>query len=55
MKKFALCDEYKKLYDKVVPPVQLMESETQKMKDKVKQMRKIVQRYDQLLSQKANR
>lgn len=33
MKRFALCDEYKKLYEKVVPPVQLIETQTAKMRD----------------------
>ena len=55
LKRFALCDEYKKLYDKVVPPVQLMETQTAKMKDKVKKMKLIVARYDEALSTKANR
>ena len=55
LKKFALCDEYKKLYEKVVPPVQLIETQTAKMRDKVKKMKHIVARYDEALSTKANK
>ena len=31
MKRFALCDDYKELYDKVVPPVAEMDKLTQKL------------------------
>ena len=35
MKRFALCDDYKALYDKVVPPVAQMDSLTQKMSEEI--------------------
>ena len=50
MKNFALNSDYKELYDKIVPPVAIVETQMQKVDQKVKKFKKIVARYDELLS-----
>ena len=55
MKSFALNTDLKELYDKVVPPVALVETQVHNMSQSVSKFKKIVARYDELLSQKASK
>ena len=54
-KKFALNKELKDLYDKIVPPVAVMQAVGQRMQEDVSQLKAIVEQYDQNLSMKANK
>ena len=55
MKRFALCDDYKALYDKVVPPVAEMDTLTQKTTEEVEQLKTIIAKYDADLCVKASK
>ena len=55
MKEYAKYVDYKELYEKVVPPVQLLESESQNAIKEVQEIRRVVARFDDILSQKANK
>ena len=55
MKRYALNEQYLTLYEKVVPPVQMMETQTQQNTEEVKKLVKIIARYDENLCIKANK
>ena len=55
MKRFALNDEYKVLYDKVVPPISVMQESNKDLSKTVAQLMEVVSQYDQNLCTKANK
>lgn len=55
MRTFALLDDYKELYEKVVPPVAVMEDIGRRMTSDVKTLKAVVEQYDINLSTKANK
>ena len=55
MKTFAQLSDYKELYEKVVPPVAVMEDVGNRMQTEVEVLKRIVEQYDIDLTTKANK
>ena len=55
MKHFAQVDEFQELYEKVVPPISVVELKAEKLLRRVQKLNKIVTRFDEALTVKANK
>ena len=55
MKRFALADDYRELYEKVVPPISIMQASNEKTQKTCLTLQEIVAKYDENLCTKANK
>ena len=55
MKTFAVVEEFKDLYDKVVPPISIVETKVDKLLHRVQKLNSIVKRFDEAITIKANK
>ena len=55
MKTFAVVEEFKELYDKVVPPISIVETKVDKLLNRVQKLNSIVKRFDEAITIKANK
>jgi len=55
MKRFALYDDYKGLYNKVVPPIKGVENKIDEFTKEHNQMKEIIRKFDEIITTKAQR
>lgn len=53
--KYALYQDLKDLYNKVLPPLSTFESKMDEMSDSYEQSKEMIRRYDEIMSDKANK